>query len=366
MTDTLVAPERSHAIELELGNVEALGPNRSLVDHGGAPAVTRIVIPEQYTFDPHVDVDSLRAHIEHAALYTDAITQRPDDEALMAALHIPGGAWFHHSKQKPSWVHSDTHPEFAEIVSRYHGIALGRPDDVEDTHWTRFGPPGSGPQFSDPRIPDLRMLVTNSGLDLISRALGGATVGATGTSTATSSTSMTDSGASWTSNAYAGQRVQCGTAYAMIKSNTATVLTVDRWYTPSNPGGSAASTPGATTAYMILDGNAPAWFVAMTSTNITPAAGDTALSGEITTASSGFLRKIATYAHTAAASTFTITVVDTATASDSFPTTLYAIGVFASMVVNATPFMLAESSLNASATVNAVNDQVTVTETVTV
>jgi hypothetical protein len=67
-----------------------------------------------------------------------------------------------------------------------------------------------------------------------------------------------------------------------------------------------------------------------------------------------------------ASRSITLTPVYTANGSDTFPSTFFAIGVGCSMVV---PFpsicMKFETSLNASATINASGDQITVTETIT-
>lgn len=346
---------------VELGNVAPKMANGAPA-HLGAPAVTRLHIPDSYTWDPNVDMVAFRANVADAVLRGDGITHRPDDEALLSILH-PYGTWRSHSDAVPSWIHSDAEG-FAEAASAFHGglPAIGRPADVEDTHWTLAGPPGVVPGAA----VDLQALLVNSGRDIWARALGGSVVGATGTSTATGTTSMTDSGASWTTNAFAGMRVVCGNRWGIVVSNTGTVLTIDRWYTPTSPGGAAGSTPGATTVYVILDGNSPAWFVALTTTNITPGATDTSLSGEITTASGGLVRKIAPYAHTAGTNTYTLTPVYTANGSDSLPATVYAIGVFTSMVVSdTTSTMCFETSLSASATLSASGDQLTVTETVT-
>lgn len=61
--------------------------------------------------------------------------------------------------------------------------------------------------------------------------------GASGTSTNTGASSMTDTGASWRTDIFAGGYVRCGSSRAKIASNTKTVLTLDGdWVggTPSN------------------------------------------------------------------------------------------------------------------------------------
>ena len=64
---------------------------------------------------------------------------------------------------------------------------------------------------------------------------------------------------------------------------------------------------------MILPGQAPAGWLAVSSDGTAPAASDTTLTSEATT--NGFARAVATYAHTAAASTYTLVHLWTATGS---------------------------------------------------
>lgn len=201
----------------------------------------------------------------------------------------------------------------------------------------------------------------NSGNDFQAKSMGALVATAAGTSTATSATTMTDSGASWGTTQYVGNWVQCGNRYGVIQSHTATVLTIDRWYDPTNPGGAAGSTPGATSAYIILPGTMPAAFIGLTANATAPAAGDTTLPGEITTAGGGLVRGLATYAHTAGAASYTLTRAFTANGSDSLPVTVAKGGVFGS--INANP-MVFETLLNATATFTISGDQTTVTETV--
>lgn len=193
--------------------------------------------------------------------------------------------------------------------------------------------------------------------------MGGDIVGESNTATATSATSLTRTGASWTTDAWKGHIVVAGTVYGVVISNTGTVLTIDRWNEFATPGGAAGATPGATSAYVILGGNAPAMFTGLTANSTAPALGDTALTGEITTAGGGLIRKISTYAHTAGAASYTLTTAYTANGSDSLPVTVAKIGVFQSLT-GATR-MVFETLLNATATLTASGDSLTVTHTVT-
>lgn len=121
--------------------------------------------------------------------------------------------------------------------------------------------------------------------------MGSTVMGYQGTATATSATSLTDTSAAWTTNEWAGFCVgAAGTTYGSIVSNTATVLTIDKWYAPATPGGAAAATPAATASFEIR-GLAPAWWLGVTTTAVSPSSTDTTLSGELT--ANGFARAFA-------------------------------------------------------------------------
>lgn len=107
---------------------------------------------------------------------------------------------------------------------------------------------------------------------------------------------------------------------------------------------------------------AAANYIALTANSATPAAGDTTLAGEITTAGGGLIRAQATYAHTAGTNTSTLTRTFTANGTDALPVTLAKIGVF-----NGTGAvtMMFESLLNATATLNVSGDSMVLTETIT-
>lgn len=351
-----------------------------------APKVTTVHIPDPdedgkggYSHNPGVlGLDEFRNHRQEALDYRNGITQLPEHEALLATV----AAWPSQSREKPAWVKvipGELTPKgVAEDLERclreFYRVDADKPGDVEDRYHTRFGPPGVG----GPKLPEITNLYTNAGRVISNVNDGGGQVGTTGTGTAATATSLTTA-STFTTNQWAGYRVyamQTATGpliWGNITANTnaagASVLTVDRWYNAASPGGAAATTPSAGFYFLIADGGyVSTWFVGMTTTNITPAATDTALTGEYATAAGGYYRKIAPYAQTSGVATrsLTLTPVFTGTGSDTFPSTFYAIGVGCSMVV---PFpagtMKFETSLNASATVNASGDQVTVTETIT-
>ena len=161
-------------------------------------------------------------------------------------------------------------------------------------------------------------------LDWLAKAMGQgpsfAFATAQGTATASDATSLTNSGASFSTagQGLAGSLVVVGAnssgvgsvVYGVIVSNTSTVLTVDQWYSGTSATGAAGTTPNATGQYIILPGqNPPAW-MAVTSDATTPTTADTTLTSELTT--SGMGRAVGTYAHTAAATTYTLTHLWTA------------------------------------------------------
>jgi hypothetical protein len=109
-------------------------------------------------------------------------------------------------------------------------------------------------------------------------------------------------------------------------------------------------------------GTNTAKYMAVTANSGAPAAGDTTLAGEITTAGGGLVRAVAAYAHTPGSSQFTLTKTFTANGSDALPVTLAKIGVLdAASGGN----LVWETLLNATATLSAVGDNVAITETVT-
>lgn len=201
----------------------------------------------------------------------------------------------------------------------------------------------------------------NAGQDKQAKALGAGTIGFSGTATASSATSLTTSGL--TSGALVGQLCVAAasgtgpTTYGVITANTTTVITVDRWYNPASPTGAAATTPSATTQFVVVPGQAPVWYMGISTDSTAPAATDTTLPSEQST--NGLGRAAATYAHTTGASSYTLSNTWTFTGSSS--TTLQKIGTFDALT-NGT--MLHETALSATATVSASGDTVTVTQTV--
>lgn len=106
---------------------------------------------------------------------------------------------------------------------------------------------------------------------------------------------------------------------------------------------------------------AAATYLALTANVTAVSAGDTSLTGEITTGGGGLIRAAATYAHTPGAASYTLTKTFTANGSDSLPVTIGKVGVFNASSSGTMPWA---RLLSATATISASGDTLTVTETI--
>jgi hypothetical protein len=149
-------------------------------------------------------------------------------------------------------------------------------------------------------------------------------------------------------------------SYGVITSNTATALTIDRWYNAASPTGAVGTQPANNSTFIIIPGNAPAWYMGIT--NGAAAVTDTALASEQTT--NGLGRAPATFAHTFSSTVIqnTYTLTNTFTYTGTGALTLNSIGIFDALT-NGVP--LFTTGLSAAATVTASGDAVTCTDTVT-
>jgi hypothetical protein len=102
---------------------------------------------------------------------------------------------------------------------------------------------------------------------------------------------------------------------------------------------------------------AAANYIGVTANNGAPGAGDTTLTGEIATAGGGLVRSQGAYAHTGGTNQVTVTEALVANANDVLPVTLAKAGLFNA---GAAGTMAHESLLNATATLTAPGDEVTV------
>lgn len=162
-------------------------------------------------------------------------------------------------------------------------------------------------------------LKTNTGMDWLHTTMGGGTAIQGSPATATSATSFTATGTPWSSNALTGWRVvfpvtglTTAPVYGNILSNTTSVAQVDQWYTAADAQG---GTPASTNAFIILPGQGPARFIGLTNDATAAGTADSSLTSEIT--ANGLNRALATFAHSALATTYTLTKTWTATGAQS-------------------------------------------------
>lgn len=234
------------------------------------------------------------------------------------------------------------------------------------------------------------MGLSNNGRDYVATAVGDPT-SLTSTATGSGATSITVSGAPFTASSggppatpgtgHVGHIVYSGTTttvntYGVILSSSTTVLTVDQWHTPNAPE-TAATTPATTAPLLVGPGAAPSFYMGISVATRAFNAADAVLSNDGSTVSElwfsggGLRRRAAAYAHTSGTATYTVQFTFTANGSDTLPQTIAKIGIFANYV-NATVttsnsgILLFNTNLSSTATLAAVNDNVQVTDTVTI
>lgn len=293
----------------------------------------------------------------------------PSSASLVNAVKDIGlGFTGHHSDAPAAWVHSKDEVAMrlvADHLSSLHGVLVPElhADELEsilasEAQVAEALASGSQPPLGGGAIQAI-------GRDMWAQAL--ADFGSyTATSTGTGATTLTDTVAGWTSNQWAGHDVACGGKLATILSNTSTALTVARWETPGSRSGSVASTPGATTLYVIASGQAPATWVALTANSSSPSTGggDTTLTAEITTSGGGLIRAAASYIHTPGSNQYSLQNTFTANTQDipNLPVSIAKIGVFQSQNGGR---LLFETLLGSAAPLNNSGDNVQITDTVT-
>lgn len=228
-------------------------------------------------------------------------------------------------------------------------------------------------------------LTTDNGKDVVSRTLGGADLGRTGTGAGVSytATTLTDTGAAFPVSSggppQKGGLVGCvvvsGTVYGIVVANTATVLTVDFWHNATNPN-TVGTTPSAAAAYIVTPAGGPSWYIGLSQATRAVAAADAFLTNDGTTISEvwnsgGALnRKAATFAHTNGTNSYTLQFAATANASDGASNTVNKIGVFqhgltAAPTTTTTGQMLFTTAVTSPPTLVS-GDSLTVTDTITI
>ncbi len=132
--------------------------------------------------------------------------------------------------------------------------------------------------------------------------------------------------------------------YGVIVANAATTITVDQWYDATSTSGAAGTTPTGGTYYMvILPGQNPAAWMAVTADATAPTTADTTLTSELTS-SVGLGRAVGTYAHTAAASTYTLVHLWTASGAGATVNKEAQFGAATTTAGGVMPFESAEPS----------------------
>lgn len=215
--------------------------------------------------------------------------------------------------------------------------------------------------------------LTNDGRDWWSDALGGVSAltaqgspltAATATSATATATPFTASNLG-TTPGMAGKVIVVPVTgltttpvFGLIGSNTTSVLTLDKWWTPDFAG--TGTTPANTSAYQILPGRgAGVLFMGITTDSAAGAAADHTLASEITTGNCQ--RAKATYAHSY--QTATSTIVNAFAPNTTF-TAIHRMALFTCSTTTAGGIMVYEAVLNVDATV-ASGDTLTITDTIT-
>jgi hypothetical protein len=206
-------------------------------------------------------------------------------------------------------------------------------------------------------------LLTTVGRDLLAAGMGNPT-GKDGALTASSATSATPAGGGLTTDQYKGWRVFCpvtgvttAPVYGNIGSNSTTVLTVDGWWVGTSDT-MTGTTPASTNGYH-LQPSTLARFMGVTADSGAASAASTVLTSEITT--NGLLRTKATYAHTPAAATYTLSVSYSVSGG---PQTVHRGGLFTAANTTAAGVLVFETVANADAIVTT-SDTLNATWTVT-
>jgi hypothetical protein len=340
------------------------------------PIVVYTSIPDSYTVKNGLDVEDWRSHLTRAVMQRDGVTNYDGagGESAISVLSHPNGSWSAVARGGPDWVWSDN-AEFQRQLSEFHQCPQGRPDGYESRYWRKHGRRLLAPGVEVPRTlvePDA--LLTNVGCTLVADMVGGGATSITGKGTAATGTTFTTN-KTLVTNAWAGGRVfvadttnnQLLWGNVIFNNNTgsASVVTVDQWYAVPETG-AAGTTPAAGFEFILIASAGPAWYMGITTTNITPAATDTSLSGEAT--ANGMGRQITTFTVTSAASGSSITWTNSAvfTYTGSSNLTFYALGLFTSDVKSdTTDTMFWETSFAGSFTVTTNGDTATVTDTIT-
>lgn len=132
---------------VELGNAQPhdILPDRVL----DGPAVTTIDVNEAddaMTLEPGADVKDLALHL---ASHPGLVTHLPDHGLFVHVVKVWDSGT--HGIGIPTWVacssvaQPDKAADLERLLSEFWGCPAGKPEDVENTHFTISGAPGVGP-----------------------------------------------------------------------------------------------------------------------------------------------------------------------------------------------------------------------------
>ena len=237
----------------------------------------------------------------------------------------------------PNWVHA--------VIGRGPTGEFGEPGTFEDLGWSKN-------------------LKTTVGMTWLRGLMGGyLSSGTMAVSNACTATTYGVATTPWTAHALQGQRIvvpitgiTTQPVWGNIGENTTSLITVDAWYTQTD---GAGTTPAVGNFGLIIPGQSPARYMALTTDSGAPAIGDTTLASEQN--ANGVARALATYTDTGA-TTFTLYKIWTAGGTI---TALHKAGLFTSGTLASIGIMVADTVLNADATL-ATSDTLAVTWTWTI
>jgi hypothetical protein len=352
-----------------------------------------------HSYEPGgLSAQQFKEHVTDARLFNQGITQLPGHEALLAVE----GAWPKNGTGRPAWVkcypglREPAHAaDIESVLSDFYGcptlqdyLRVDNDPDAqtlkEAGYWTPNGPPGV---IRTATLPDLTALYTDDGRAMNNLNDGGdanlVAANSQGVGSAATATVLTTTSTLVGTTNLPGHRIILYTlsgnvfAWGNIISNTSGAngtITVDQWYVPATPGGSAAANPGTPWAWVVLDGGfVSTWFAAIGTGGSGWAHGDHTIavasgSAEYTQAGGTMIRKQCPTAVTSGVASRTVTLVPVFTANSTdvpnLPKVVSVFALFASMVVSfggAGGPMKWIDAVSPTATLAALNDQLTLT-----
>lgn len=130
-------------MHVELGNTNPTSTASS-------PCVTYVSVPDFYTYEVADSASDLAVTVLRDIMIGDPrVTHMPGQEAAVAVFN----AWASEGDGQPTWVWSDN-DDFATLLGHIFACPVGRPADLEDTHYSYAGAPGVHPAEVSPDVED--------------------------------------------------------------------------------------------------------------------------------------------------------------------------------------------------------------------